>query len=76
LWTGLLFGGVLIVGISGFLYLESTRGHLALTCSVAVLLGLLLFTVFMLDHPFGNLGVTSAPFEHSLEVFDAVDNGT
>jgi hypothetical protein len=76
LWTGLLFGGVLIVGISGFLYLESTRGHLALTCSVAVLLGLLLFTVFMLDHPFGNLGVTSAPFEHSLEVFDGVDNGT
>ena len=76
LWAGLLVGGVLIVGISGFLYLESRRGHLVLSCAVAVLLGLLLFTVFMLDHPFGNLGVTSAPFGHSLEVFDGVDRGT
>jgi hypothetical protein len=76
LWAGLLVGGVLIVGISGFLYLESTRGHLVLSCAVAVLLGLLLFTVFLLDHPFGNLGVTSAPFEHSLEVFEGVDRGT
>jgi hypothetical protein len=76
LWAGLLVGGVLIVGISGFLYLESTRGHLVLSCAVAVLLGLLLFTVFMLDHPFGDLGVTSAPFGHSLEVFDGVDRGT
>jgi Protein of unknown function (DUF4239) len=77
LWAGLLFGGVLVVGISGFLYLESMRGHLILSCAVALLLGLLLCTVFWLDHPFGNLlGVTSAPFEHALEVFNAVDRGT
>lgn len=77
LWVGLLFGGVMLVGISGFLYLESTRGHLILSCAVATLLGLLLCTVFWLDRPFGNLrGVTSAPFEHSLEAFDAVDRGT
>ena len=77
LWAGLLFGGVLLVGISGFLYLESTRGHLILSCAVAVLLGLLLCTIFWLDHPFGSLkGVTSAPFEHALVVFDAVDRGT
>ena len=45
--------------------------------AVAVLLGLLLFIVYWLDHPFGNqLGVTSAPFEHSLSVFDAIDRGT
>ena len=57
--------------------LDSTRGHLVLLSAVAVLLGLLLFIVYWLDHPFGNqLGVTSAPFEHSLTVFDAIDRGT
>ncbi|MCI4675262.1 bestrophin-like domain [Candidatus Mycolicibacterium alkanivorans] len=77
LWTGLLFGGVVVVGLGGFMRLESTRGHLALLSAVAVLLGLLLFIVYWLDHPFGNqLGVTSAPFEHSLSVFDAIDRGT
>ena len=48
-----------------------------LLSAVAVLLGLLLFIVFWLDHPFGNqLGVTSEPFEQSLSVFDSIDRGT
>ena len=38
--------------------------------AVALLLGLLLFLVYCLDHPFGTqIGITPAPFEHSLEVF-------
>ena len=42
-----------------------------------MLLGLLLFIVFWLDHPFGNqLGVTSEPFEQSLNAFDSIDRGT
>ena len=41
------------------------------------MLGLLLFTNFWLDHPFGNLlGVTSEPYEQSLIVFDSIDRGT
>jgi hypothetical protein len=45
--------------------------------AVAVLLGLLLFIVFWLDHPFGNqLGVTSEPFEQSQNAFDSIDRGT
>ena len=52
-------------------WLGSVRAHLLLLSAVAVLLGLLLFIVYWLDHPFGNqLGVTSAPFEQSLSVFD------
>ena len=48
-----------------------------LLSAVAVLLGLLLFIVYWLDHPFGNqLGVTSEPFEQSLIVFDSIDRGT
>jgi hypothetical protein len=57
--------------------LGSLRGHLGLLSAVAVLLGLLLFVVYWLDHPFGNqLGVTSEPFEQALIVFDSIDRGT
>lgn len=77
LWTGLLFGGVVLLGLGGFMRLDSTRAHVGLLSAVAVLLGLLLFVVFWLDHPFGNyLGVTSEPFEQSLVVFDSIDRAT
>ena len=77
LWTGLLFGGVVLLGLGGFMRLGSVRAHLLLLSAVAVLLGLLLFIVYWLDHPFGNqLGVTSEPFEQSLSVFDSIDRGT
>ena len=77
LWTGLLFGGIVLVALGGFINLGSKRAHLLLLSAVAVLLGLLLFVVFWLDHPFGNQsGVTSEPFEQSLTVFDSIDRGT
>jgi len=77
LWTGLLFGGVILLGLGGFMRLGSVRAHFGLLSAVAILLGLLLFVVYWLDHPFGNqLGVTSTPFEQSLVVFDSVDRGT
>ena len=76
LWFGLMFGGVLLVALSAFLRLDSTGGHIILSGAVALLLGLLLFVIYCLDHPFGaQVGITPAPFEHSLEVFDAVDQG-
>ena len=77
LWTGLLFGGVVLLGLGGFMHLGNVRAHFGLLSAVAVLLGLLLFIVYWLDHPFGNqLGVTSEPFEQSLTVFDSIDRGT
>ena len=77
LWCGLIFGGVLLVGLTAFMRLDSTRAHMVLSGAVAVLLGLLLFVVYRLDHPFGSqVGITAAPFEHSVQVFDAVDLGT
>jgi hypothetical protein len=77
LWTGLLFGGIVLLGLGGFMRLGSLRAHFGLLSAVAILLGLLLFIVYWLDHPFGNeLGVTSEPFEQSLSVFDSIDRGT
>lgn len=74
LWAGLLFGGVVLVGMLGFTRLESLRGHKILSAAVAVLLGLLLAVVFWLDHPFGRqLGTAQSPFEQVVQVFDAVD---
>jgi Protein of unknown function (DUF4239) len=76
LWSALLFGAVVVVGICGFMRLDSRHGHVILSSAVAVLLGLLLFLVFWLDHPFGTQrGITSQPFEQALTVFDAVDQG-
>jgi len=77
LWFGLIFGGVLLVGLTGFLRLDSTRAHMVLSGAVALLLGLLLFVIYCLDHPFGSqVGITPAPFGHAIAVFDAVDKGT
>lgn len=76
LWTALIFGSVVVVGLTGFLRLEHTLAHAVLSSTIAVLLSLLLCLVVMLDHPFGtHRGITPEPFTHSLQVFDAIDRG-
>ncbi len=77
LWVGLIFGGGLLIAIAGFVNFSSRRGHAALASGVAVLMGLLLFVVYWLDHPFGTeIGVTPAPFHHAVEAFDVLDRAT
>jgi hypothetical protein len=77
LFAALIFGGTLLVVLTGFLRLGHTIGHIIVSSSIAVLLGLLLCIIFSLDHPFGKeRGITPAPFQHAVEVFDAVDRGT
>lgn len=76
LWCSLIFGGLVLITLTAFLRLKNNRGHMVLTSAVAVLLALLLYLVFVLDHPFGPMGVTSQPFAHAIRVFDEVDNGT
>jgi hypothetical protein len=46
LWACLIFGGVLLIAIAGFVNFSSRRAHGALASGVAVLLGLLLFVVY------------------------------
>jgi uncharacterized protein DUF4239 len=77
LFAALIFGGTVLVTLTGFLRLGSTIGHIMVSSTIAVLLGLLLCIVFSLDHPFGSeRGITPEPFQHALQVFDAVDRGT
>ncbi len=59
LWGGLLFGGVVLVALTGFMRLDNRLGHVILSSAVAILLGLLLYIIFWLDRPFGtDTGVT------------------
>lgn len=76
LWCSLIFGGVVLIVLTSFTRLEDKRAHHILVSTVTVLLGLLLYLIFTLDHPFGPLGVTSEPFAHALMVFDLIDKGT
>jgi hypothetical protein len=76
LWCSLIFGSVVLILLTCFMRLTNNRAHIFLVSVVTVLLSLLLYLVFVLDHPFGPMGVTSAPFAHALEVFDLVDQGT
>lgn len=77
LWSGLLFGAVLLIGLIGFTRLDNRRNHMILSSGIAVLLGLLLFLIFWLDHPFGRqLGVTPTSFDYAIQVFDGVDQQT
>jgi uncharacterized protein DUF4239 len=76
LWTGLLFGAAVLIGLIGFTPLDNRRNHMILSSAIAILLGLLLFLIYWLDHPFGRqLGVTPASFDYAVQVFDGVDQG-
>jgi Na+/proline symporter len=74
LWGGLIFGGVVLVALTGFMRLNHNVGHMILSSAIAILLGLLLFIIYWLDHPLGvDVGVTPKPFQQALQVFDLID---
>jgi len=76
LWIGLIFGGAVLVGLTGFMRLDNRLGHIILSSAVGILLGLLLYIIYWLDHPLGTqVGVTPEPFRHALAVFDLTDQG-
>lgn len=75
MWAGLIFGAVVLVAFTGFLRMGNTAGHVIVSGTVAVLLGLLLCVVFQLDHSYAaDQRITSGPFQHALDIFDSVDN--
>lgn len=76
LWCALIFGSLVLITLASFMRLENSRAHMILVSTVTVLLALLLFLVFMLDHPYGPVGVTPHRFAHAVVVFDLIDKGT
>jgi hypothetical protein len=71
LWSVLIFGAIAAVGFTYLFGLESTWAHRLMVVTLAAVIGLVLFTVGALEHPFsGGARIGTGFFELVLESFD------
>ena len=71
LWAVLIFGGVAAVGFTYLFGLESTWAHRLMVVTLAAVIGLVLFTVGALEHPFsGGARIGTGAFDLIIERFD------
>ena len=76
LMMALVFGGLVLMVLMSFVRLESLALHSIVSGAIAILLSLMLYLVYLLNHSFSvDHGITAEPFQRSLAVFDAVDRG-
>lgn len=76
MWLGAIGGGILVVGMSLFLFMERAWPHLVMSTSMAALIGSLLFATAILEGPFeGPMAIEVQPFENALHVFAEIDHG-
>jgi hypothetical protein len=67
LWAVLLVGGVITVGFTYLFGLRSTTVHVLMVAALALVIGLVLFTVAALDFPFrGDVRIGPEAFEQAL----------
>jgi hypothetical protein len=71
LWAVLIFGGVAAIGFTYLFGLENTWAHRLMVFTLATVIGLVLFTIGALEHPFsGGARVGTGAFELILERFE------
>ena len=71
LWAVLIFGGVAVVSFTYLFGLESTWAHRLMVATLAAVIGLVLFTVGAMEHPFsGGARIGTGAFELILERFE------
>jgi hypothetical protein len=71
LWAVLLVGGVITVGFTYLFGLRSTTVHVLMVAALALVIGLVLFTVAALDYPFkGDIRIGPDAFEQALGRFE------
>jgi len=71
LWSVLIFGGVAAVGFTYLFGLDSTWAHRLMVLTLAAIIGLVLFTVGALGHPFeGGARIGTGAFDLILERFE------
>ena len=76
MWLGAIGGGVIVVGMSFILYMDTWWPQVLMAGVMSALIGMLLFMMAVLSRPFvGPLALEPAPFESSLKVFDDIDHG-
>jgi Protein of unknown function (DUF4239) len=70
MWIMLATGGFITVGFSYFLGVENHRSHLLMTAALAAMIGITLYLIFALDHPFaGAVRVEPDAFRLVLEAY-------
>ncbi len=71
LWAVLIFGGIAAVSFTYLFGLQNTWAHRLMVVTLAAVIGLVLFTVAALGHPFeGGARIATAAFDQILERFD------
>jgi hypothetical protein len=71
LWSVLIFGGIAAVGFTYLFGLENTWAHRLMVVTLAAVIGLVLFTIGALGHPFaGGARIGTGFFELVLERMD------
>jgi Protein of unknown function (DUF4239) len=70
LWAVLIFGGVAAIGFTYLFGLENTWAHRLMVFTLAAVIGLVLFTIGALEHPFsGGARIGTEAFDLILERF-------
>ena len=76
MWVAIIGGGLIIVTLSFVIYMERPTPHFLMASLMAGLIGLLLFSCYILSHPFrGPIAITPESFEKTILVLDDVDQG-
>src|SRR5215204_3910848 len=71
LWSVLIFGGVAVVGFTYLFGLENTWAHRLMVVTLAAVIGLVLFTIGAMEHPFsGGARIGTEAFDLVLERFE------
>jgi Protein of unknown function (DUF4239) len=76
MWVGAVGGGLIVMLMSFFIYMEQAWPHVLMASLAASLIGLLLFIMVVLSRPFnGPLALGPEHFQAALAVMDDVDRG-
>jgi hypothetical protein len=71
MWPVLVFGGIAAIGFTYLFGLESTWAHRLMVATLAAIIGLVLFTIGVMEHPFsGGARIGTGAFELVLERFE------
>jgi hypothetical protein len=75
MWWTLILCAIVSIIVSYFLYIDDLRLHMALTASLSLVIGLLIFLIASMDNPFkGDFSVDTEPFAVILESMEVQDH--
>jgi hypothetical protein len=71
LWAVLIFGGIAAIGFTYLFGMDNTWAHRLMVLTLAAVIGLVLFTIGTLEHPFsGGARISTGAFDLILERFE------